>query len=80
VDDFSTLRERRIDSVRAFTPEAVARLSWNRDHIRKEQVRRLRRVLAHAQRHSPFHAAQLAHVDAEISTRGSHSVTFNDER
>jgi phenylacetate-CoA ligase len=25
----------------------------------------LRRVLGHAQRHSPFHAARLAHVDTE---------------
>ena len=51
--------------MRAFTPEAVARLSWGRERVREEQVRRLRRVLAHAQRHSPFHAARLARVDAE---------------
>jgi phenylacetate-CoA ligase len=65
VDDFSTIRARHIHSVRAFTPEAVTRLSWSRERVRDEQVRRLRRVLAHAQRHSPFHAVRLAHVDAE---------------
>ena len=65
MDDFPTLRARHIDSVRAFTPEAVARLSWGRERVREEQVRRLRRVLAHAQRHSPFHAARQARVDAE---------------
>jgi phenylacetate-CoA ligase len=65
VDDFSTLRKRHVDAVRPFTPEAVARLSWSRERVRAEQVRRLRRVLAHAQRRSPFHAARLAHVDAK---------------
>jgi hypothetical protein len=65
VDDFSTLRARHIDAVRAFTPEAIARLSWSRERVRAEQVRRLRRVLAHAQTYSPFHARRLAHIDAE---------------
>jgi phenylacetate-coenzyme A ligase PaaK-like adenylate-forming protein len=65
VDDFPTLRARHIDSVRSFTPEAVARLSWSRERVHHEQVRGLRRVLAHAQRHSSFHAARLGHVDAE---------------
>ena len=51
--------------MRAFTPEAVTRLSWSRERVRHEQVRRLRRVLAHAQRHSPLHAVRLAHVNAE---------------
>jgi phenylacetate-CoA ligase len=65
MDDFATLRARHIDAVRAFTPEAIARLSWSRERVREEQVQRLRSVLAHAQCHSPFHAARLAHVDAE---------------
>jgi phenylacetate-coenzyme A ligase PaaK-like adenylate-forming protein len=65
VDDFLSLRARHIDSVRAFTPEAIARLCRGRERVRDEQVRRLRRVLGHAQRHSPFHAARLAHVDTE---------------
>ena len=65
MDDFATLRARHIDDVRAFTPEAVARLSWSRERVHEEQVRGLRRVLSHAQRHSPFHAARLGDVDAE---------------
>ena len=65
MDDFSSLRDRHIEDIRAFTPEAIARLSWSRDRVRDEQVRRLRRMLAHAQRHSQFHAARLAHIDAE---------------
>jgi phenylacetate-CoA ligase len=65
VDDFSTLRARHIQAVRAFTPEAIARLSWSRERIREEQVRGLRRIVAHAQRHSPFHAARLGQIDAE---------------
>jgi phenylacetate-CoA ligase len=65
VDDFSRLRARHIEDVRAFTTEAIARLSWSRERVRDEQVRRLRRMLAHAQRHSRFHAARLAHIDAE---------------
>ena len=65
MDDFSRLHCRHIEDVRAFTPEAIARLSWSRERVRDEQVRRLRRMLAHAQRHSPFHAARLAHIDAE---------------
>ena len=65
MDDFATLLARHIKSVRAFTPEAIARLSWSRERVREEQVRRLRRMLAHAQRHSPFHAGRLAHIDTE---------------
>ena len=65
MDNFSSLRARHIEDVRAFTPEAIARLSWSRERVREEQVRRLRRMLAHAQRHSRFHAARLAHIDAE---------------
>ena len=65
MDDFSRLRARHFEDVRAFTPEAIARLSWSRERVRDEQVRRLRRMLAHAQRHSQFHAARLAHIDAE---------------
>ena len=65
MEDFQTLRARHIEAVRTFTPEAIARLSWSRKQVREEQVRGLRRVLAHAQRHSPFHARRLAHVDAE---------------
>ena len=63
VDDFGILRARHIEDVRAFTPEAIARLSWSRERVREEQGRRLRRVLAHAQAHSPFHAARLADID-----------------
>jgi phenylacetate-CoA ligase len=65
VDDFLSLRARHVEDVRAFTPEAIARLSWSRERIRDEQVRRLRRMLVHAQRHSRFHAARLTHIDAE---------------
>jgi phenylacetate-CoA ligase len=64
MDDFATLHANHIDAVRAFTPEAVARLSWSRERVREEQLWRLRRVLAHARRASPFHAARLEHVDA----------------
>ena len=56
MEDFQTLRARHIEAVRTFTPEAIARLSWSRKQVREEQVRGLRRVLAHGQRHSPFHA------------------------
>ena len=65
MDDFSRLRARHIEDVRAFAPEAIARLSWSRERVREEQERGLRRMLAHAQRHSRFHAARLAHIDAE---------------
>jgi phenylacetate-CoA ligase len=65
MDNFAILGARHIDSVRAFTPEAVTRLSWSRERVRHEQVRSLRRVLAHAQRHSPFHALRLAQIDPE---------------
>lgn len=64
MDEFAALRAHHIDAVRAFTPEAVERLSWTRERVGEEQQRRLRRVLEHARRESPFHAARLAHVDA----------------
>ena len=65
MDEFGTLRARHIEDVRAFTPEAIARLAWSRERVREEQGRRLRRMLAHAQAHSPFHAARLADIDPQ---------------
>jgi hypothetical protein len=44
MEDFQTLGARRIEAVRTFTPEAIARLSWSRKQVREEQVRGLRRV------------------------------------
>ena len=62
MDDFGILRARHIEDVRAFTPEAIARLSWSRERVREEQGRRLRRVLAHAQANPP--AFQLGDLEA----------------
>jgi phenylacetate-coenzyme A ligase PaaK-like adenylate-forming protein len=64
MDDFATIRAKHVDAVRAYTPEAVARLSWSRDRVREEQVLRLRHVLAQAQGNSPFHAARLGRINA----------------
>lgn len=53
-----------LEAVRAFAPEAVARLSWSRDRVLDEQTKQLRKIVSHAQRHSAFHAERLAGVDA----------------
>jgi phenylacetate-coenzyme A ligase PaaK-like adenylate-forming protein len=62
--DFEELRSQHLEEVRAYTAEAVKRLSWTREQVQEEQTRRLRTVMAHAQQSSPFYADRLGHVEA----------------
>jgi len=55
-------------AIRAFTPEAIARLAWSRERVREEQTRRLRRIAAHAHQASPFFARRLKDVNPETLT------------
>jgi phenylacetate-coenzyme A ligase PaaK-like adenylate-forming protein len=50
--------------VRAYTAEAVERLSWTREQVQEEQTRRLRKIISHAQQSSPFYADRLGHIEA----------------
>jgi phenylacetate-CoA ligase len=62
---FSELRPALQREIMLGMPAQVARLSWGQDKIRAHQQDGLRRLLAHAKTHSPFHRARLTHVDAE---------------
>ena len=70
-----------IESVRAFTPEAMARLSWSRERIREEQVRPLAagaraRAASFAVSRSPAGARR----SGNFSARRSRSPTLDVER
>ena len=62
--EFEKLRRQHLEEVRAYTAEAVARLSWTREQVQEEQRRGLRNVIAHAQQSSPFYADRLGHIEA----------------
>ncbi len=62
--DFDTLRKKHLADVRAFTTEAIDRLSWSRERVLEEQTNRLRKIVAAAQQKSPFHASRLGHLEA----------------
>ena len=63
--NFGELRPALQQEIMSGMPAQVARLSWGQDKIRAHQQEGLRRLLAHAKTHSPFHRARLAAVDAE---------------
>ena len=46
-------------------PEHIGRLSWSADRIAAHQIAGLRRLLAHAMEHAPFHARRLAGVNPD---------------
>ena len=62
--DFETLRSQHLKEVRAYTAEAVDRLSWTREQVLEEQTRRLRKIIGHAQQSSLFYADRLGHIEA----------------
>ena len=49
-------------------PALIGRLAWDRAAIEAEQLARLRAMVAHAQAHSAWHRARLAHIDAASMT------------
>ncbi len=67
-DWIATQHKRHYADLMAFLPAWVGRLGWGREQIEAEQTRRLRALVAHAQAHSPWHAARLAGVDAATVT------------
>ena len=58
-----SLRERAAAELTARLPAHLARLSWDRARLESHQRDRIRRLLAHACAHSPFHARRLARID-----------------
>lgn len=64
------LKKAQVEATRAYMPEAVARLSWSRERVLEEQTRRLREVVAAAQRDSRFSQERLGHVEASTLDLG----------
>ena len=52
-------------ALRERLPEHLDRLHWDRARLEAHQTRALRTLLAHARRHSPFHADRLHGVDPD---------------
>ncbi len=46
-------------------PDAIASLAWSRGRVLQLQENRLRALLHHAKRHSPWHAERLGAIDVE---------------
>ncbi|MDG0025364.1 hypothetical protein [Trinickia sp. Y13] len=65
---FETLRVRHAAQARAAVAPALERLRWPADALKRERNARLRALIAHAKRHSPWHARRLAHVDPQAVT------------
>jgi phenylacetate-CoA ligase len=60
--------DRQLHTVLDLSAEWMERLSWSRPAIRAHQQLQLRRLLLHAQQHSPFHGTRLAGVDPSTFT------------
>ena len=70
MSNFETVHKRHIEDVRKFTPEAVSRLSWSRDQVVEAQTIGLRKVVAHAQEHSPYYASRIGGLEASTLELG----------
>lgn len=62
--DYHPIRRAQIESLRAYIPEAIERLSWSRDRVLEEQTRQLRAYVGAAQQGSRFMAGRLGHLEA----------------
>ncbi len=65
IDLHDVVRERYGAQLLSRLPEHIARLRWPREQVAAHQRAELRRLLAHAIEHSPYHARRLAGVDPE---------------
>ena len=61
--DLEAIRARVAELMTARLPDHIARLEWDDERRAAHQTERLRALLAHAVRRSPFHARRLADVD-----------------
>ncbi|MEM8660431.1 MAG: hypothetical protein AAGF35_06055 [Pseudomonadota bacterium] len=64
MSDFATTHANHIQAARDFTPQAITQLSWSRDQIAEAQTLGLRKVVAHAQQHSPYYANLIGSLEA----------------
>ena len=60
---FDEVKQRFQKDLLAAMPEHIARMSWSSEQIASHQRTAVRRLLAHAIAHSPFHAHRLASLD-----------------
>jgi phenylacetate-CoA ligase len=74
-DRYQETAERHRRAALAQLPLYLERLSWPRERLREERVRRLRRLLALARERSPWHRRRLAHLDvARLDEQGLATV------
>lgn len=62
-DGLAAIRQRTQAALASCLADHVARTGWSRERVRAHQTHALRRLLAHARSHAPFHAERLAGID-----------------
>lgn len=62
---FEELRSRHLAEARELLEKAISRLDWPREKILAHQTSRLRIIVDHAKKHSPYYRGKLADVDPE---------------
>jgi phenylacetate-CoA ligase len=67
-DSCELLRQQHRRDMLSRVPAFLARAAWPAERIAAEREQRLRRLLVHAKRHSPWHARRLASMDPETAT------------
>ena len=65
---YETLVRRHREQFVARLPAFLTRNRWPKARIDAERQQQLRRLIAHAKKHSPWHAKRLAHIDADTFT------------
>src|SRR6516165_7397158 len=66
--EYEVVRAAHLKAVRAELGDHVARVDWPRQRIDDYRTERLRALLAHARKRSPFHAARMGDVDPSRAT------------
>ena len=62
---FDARRGQLQEAVRVELPASIERLDWDTERLEQRQHDRLRRLLRHAIRHSPFHRSRLEGLDVD---------------
>jgi hypothetical protein len=61
--EYETLRQRHAADAMRWAPGMIDRLDWSADRLAAYRVERLRAIVRHAVKHSPWHRDRLAEVD-----------------
>ena len=75
MDAYEARRQLHIEHLLGRLGEHLERVAWSADRLREERTARLRKLIAHAKQHSPWHAGRLQDLDArEIDEDDLHEL------